>query len=564
MSSVSAPTLPGRRRTSRVYATLQAALAHDRTLAFLLALIAAAVAYEPRIKAGGFLADDWPLYAAFKFPQIDGHHSALGALQYSAGSRIGHMFYWLVSFSLFGNHTRLYTATTALLAVIMAFAVYLLLRELRFSVGPSLAMMILTVVAPSVETVRFWFTPGGVQICLSLFFVGLTLAMRAFAAPPDKRIRLHIASWSLYLASAVYGEMALPLIGVCVLVYLTRASVGASLRRWALDMIVVVVGEFAALSFVNSKPGFGKIPSSMWAEHARTIASQTLTIFASTVWPLSDDDRSLTLAGVAVVLTAGFVLWRRGSISLDSRHQLQRWGLAFLICLAAIVACYAVYVPAMVYYEPLDPGLATHINIVIAAPLAVGMFSVLMLARVVLVELLDGLGPYVGAIAMAIAVAWFAVIVIDGTKDVRSDAHIWALAVGKATHVLHVLTTDLPNPTRGATVYTFGEAGTVAPGLPIFFTSWEQNSAVKIAYNRPDLSSYPVVVNGMTPNCTSQGVTVSVGSVGINLPSPYSKSYFFDIPSGHYERIDDMAACTAALSTFHPGPYVDTSLEWSQ
>ncbi len=564
MTSISAPSLPWRRRAPRIYATLRAGLAHDRTVAFLLALITAAIAFEPRIKAGGFLADDWPLYAGFKFPSIDGYHSALGVLQYNAGSRIGHMFYWLVSFSLFGSHTRLYTATAGLLAVIMAFSVYLLLRELRFSVGQSLAMMVLTVVAPSVETVRFWFTPAGVQICLSLFFFGLTLALRAFAAHPDKRMRLHIASWGLYLASAVYGEMALPLMGVCILVYLTRANVGASFRRWALDMIIVVVGELAALSFVNSKPGFGKLPPSMWAAHARTIASQTLTIFASTIEPLSDGDRSLTLAGVGVVATAAFVLWRRGSISIDSRRQLQRWGSVFSICLAAILACYAVYVPAMVYYEPLGPGLATHINIVIAAPLAVGLFSVLMLARVVLTELLDGLVPHVGNIAMALVVVWYAAIVIDATQDVRRDAHIWALATGKATHVLHVLTTDLSHPTRDATVYTFGEAGTVAPGLPIFFTSWEQNSAVKVAYNRPDLSSYPVVVNGMTPSCTSRGVTVSVGSIGINSPSPYSRSYFFDIPSGHYERIDDMAACTAALAKFHPGPYVATSLQWSQ
>lgn len=564
MTSVSTPTLPWRRRTSRIYTALRAAVAHDRPLAFLLALITAAIAFEPRIKAGGFLADDWPLYAGFKFPYTEGFHSALGVLQSNAGSRIGHMFYWLVSFSLLGGHTRFYTATAALLAVVMAFSVYLLLRELRFSVGQSLAMMVLTIVAPSVETVRFWFTPGGVQICLSLFFLGLTLALRAFAAPPDKRMRLHVASWSLYLASAVYGEMALPLMAVCILVYFTRDSVIASLRRWAFDMIIVVVGEFAALSFVNSKPGFGKLPPSMWGEHARTIANQALTIFASTIGPLSDGDPSLTLAGVVGVLAAGFVLWRRGSISLDSRRRLQRWGLAFFICLTAIVACYAVYVPAMVYYEPLGPGLATHINIVIAAPLAVGVFSVLMLARVVLEELLDGLGPYVGRIAMALAVVWYAAIVIDATKDVRSDAHIWALAAGKAAHVLHVLTTDLPHPVRNATVYTFGEAGTVAPGLPIFFTSWEQNSAVKIAYDRPDLSSYPVVVNGITPSCTLRGVTVSVGSIGINSPSAYSKSYFFDIPSGHYERIHNMAACTAALSTFQPGPYVATSLQWSQ
>ena len=106
----------------------------------------------------------------------------------------------------------------------MALSIYVLLRELQFTITQSLAMMVLTIAAPSVATVRFWFTPSGSQISLTLFFYGLTLALRAFSATGNNRSRLHIASWSLYLLSAVYAEVALPLIGVCILVYLTRLA----------------------------------------------------------------------------------------------------------------------------------------------------------------------------------------------------------------------------------------------------------------------------------------------------------------------------------------------------
>ena len=493
-----------------------------------------------------------------KFPQITGSHSAAGALEQSAGSRIGHMLYWLASFSLLGGHTRLYTAMAALLAVIMAFSIYLLLRELRFSVAPSLAIMILTIVLPSVEADRFWFTPSGVQICLSLYFLGLVLALRAFVAPKEKRLRLHAASWGLYLASAAYTETALALMGVGIFVYFTRAGMAASLRRWAADMVIVVGGYLATLSFVNSKPGFGHLPLSMWGEHARLIADQALTIFTKTLGPLVPYDRTLILTGVVAVLTAGFVLWRRGSISFESRRALQRWGYALLVSLVAITATYAVYVPGVLYYEPLGPGLASHINIATAAPLAVAVFAILMLARVVCIELVDGLVPRVGRFAMVLVVAWYAVIVFSATKDVRSDAHIWALASARGYHVLRVLTVDLPHPVSEATIYTFGETGAVVPGMPIFFTSWEQSNAVKIAYDRPDLSSYPIVVNGMQPSCTARGVTANVGPSAVNSPSPYGRSYFLDIPSGRHELINSAAACTEGLAQYHAGPYTLT------
>lgn len=564
-SSSSSASAPSRSRwflpTSGV---VRLVAGHERSVAFVLALATAAIAFEPRFKVGGFNADDWALYASVKFPQIAGSHSAVGALETAAGSRVGHMLYWFISFSLFGMHTKLYTATAALLAVFLAFSVYLLLRELRFSVGQSLAIMLLTIVAPSVETMRFWFTVGGVQICLALFCLGLTLALRAFVAHKDTRLRLHAASWGLYLASAIYAETALALIAVCVFIYPTRASLASSLRRWAWDMVIVVCGYLATLLFVSSHAGFGKLPASMWAEHAKLIAGQALTIFTRMLGPMSADDRTLGLAGVGGLAIACFVLWRRGNVAAGSRRELQRWGAAFLVAAAAIAAGYAVFVPAMLYYEPLGLGLATHIDSVTAIPLAVAIFSVLMLTRIVGVELFDGIIPRVGYFMTALVIVWYGVITINGIKDVRSDAHIWALASSKDYHVLHVLTTDLPYPAHDATVYTFGEAGTVALGMPVFFTSWEQTSAVKVAYNRADVSSYPIVVDGMQASCTSNGVAVSIGGVAVNSPSPYRRSYFFDVPTGRHERVDSAAACAFGLSQFEAGPYaIAPPLEWA-
>lgn len=549
---------------SRVSAVTRAIVTHERSLAFLCALATAGVAFQPRIRAGGLLVDDWALYADVRFPTAVGSHSALGALGSSAGSRLGAMLYWLAGFSVFGSHTRLYLLTAALLAVVMAFSIYVLLRELRFPIPHSLAMMVLTIAAPSVETVRFWFTPSGSQISLTLFFFGLTLALRALSAPTAHRTRLHFASWSLYLLSALYAEVALPLIGACVLVYFTRARVATSLRRWAFDLIIVIVGYLATVSFVDANKGFVKLPRSMWGEHTRLLGDQALTIFTRMLGSSAEGARQPALIVLGVLGVTGVVVARSRRTRAGARHELQRWALAFLVSLVAIVACYATYIPAMLYYEPLSPGLGNHINIVIAAPLAVGVFAVLMFARVVIAEVLKRRRPRVRQFATVLVTAWFVLILVNGVRDVRSDAHIWAIAASRDREVLKTLTTHLARPVHGSTVYTFGEAGTVAPGLPIFFSYFELSNAVKIAYRRGDVSAYPVVTEDDTVDCTPGGITVDVGAIKLNHPSPYGQSYFFDVPSGSYERVVNATACTAALSRFHPGPYSATTLEWSR
>ncbi|HEY5286127.1 MAG TPA: hypothetical protein VIJ50_03375 [Solirubrobacteraceae bacterium] len=522
----------------------------------------AAVVFEPRIRAGGFNADDWALYSAFRFPQAAGFHNALGALEHSAGSRVGHMLYWFASFSIFGSHTRLYSATAGMLAVALAFTVYLFLRELKFSLVHSLAIMLLTIVAPSIDAVRFWFTPAGIQISIILVLIGMMLALRAFVAPEGKRISLHALSWGFYLASAIYTETALPLIAVGLLVYLTRAPFLAALRRWGCDLVIVVIGYSATLSFVDSQPGFSKLPASMWWEHARLIGDQSLTIFTQLLFPIPAGDRSIILIGTAVILTAGLTLWSRDDLPDSSRRTLRRWIVALGISLTAIVAGYVVFVPAMLYYEPLGPGLATHINAVTAVPLAVAIFAVLMIAQIVVAELIGSRRRHVGTMALAVVTVWYAAIVIDAGNDVRSNAHIWALASERDDHVLHVLRQDLSNPVSNATIYTFGEAGTVAPGLPIFFTSWELNNAIKIEYNRPDLSAFPVVTNGIHPVCAPKGIIASVESTPVSAASLYGRSYFMDIANGKYAIIKNMAACTAALSRLPVGAYSYASREW--
>ncbi len=551
------------RLTASRSALSRALVAHERLAALLLAAVTGAIVFAPRIKAGGLLVDDWALNAAVHYPHANGFGSALSALADTAGSRVGAIPYWWASFGIFADHTKLYLLLAGALAVVLAFSIYLLLRQLRVPVWQSMAIMVLTLVAPSLETVRFWFTPSGSQISLTLFFLGLTVALRAFEAPSDSRLRLHVFSWLLYAGSALYAEVALPLLVAAILVYVTAAPIRASLRRWAFDVPIVIVGYLATNAFVSEHKAFERLPSSMWGEHAHYLADQALSIFTMMLVPFSRD-RGAVLIGLAALAVASVLAWRLTPTGDEIRRELRRWYYVLFVCLAAIVGVYATFVPAMLYYEPLGPGTANHINIPIVGALAAGIFAVLMIARAVLARALRGSPPWLASLALLLPLGWFLVIAFDGARDVRGDAHIWGVAASHDYHELHVITSTIPDPLPSSTVFTFGEAGTVAPGMPVFFSEFELRNAVKIAYGRGDVSAYPVVTGDDTVGCAPTGVVVSVGATPLNAPSPYGRSYFLDIPTQRHELVKSASACRAALASFHPGPYsVEPPLTWS-
>ena len=72
------------------------------------------------------------------------------------------------------------------------------------------------------------------------------------------------------------------------------------------------------------------------------------------------------------------------------------------------------------------------------------------------------------------------------------------------------------------------------------------------------------VTDDDTASCTAKGIVASVGSTPLDKPSPYGHSYFLDVASAHYERIDNATACRIALASFPPGPYsITPPLTWS-
>jgi hypothetical protein len=531
-----------------------------------LAVVVSLLVFLPHILHGGLQSDDWALFAVDKFPAISGHTTVLGALTTSSGSRIGATLYWAAAIALFAHHVKAYLLLAALLAAVMGAAIYALLRELDFTRSQALAAMVITIVAPSVDTVRFWFTPSGSQLCLTLFFVGLILALKAFEAPPRSARRLHAASLILYIASAAYAEVALPLMALAVVLYFPRAGFRRAAKRWLCDMVIVIAGYVAVNAFIQTLGPSLRLPKSQWPEHLRLIADQTLTIVTSTLAPFAGS-RTTVLLGLAVLAAAGALAWRLPRTTATGRAGLRRWAITTGLAAVAVIVPLLIYVPSMFYYEPLAPGLGNHIDIPIAAPLGVLILAIIMFAVTVLTELgrnvLSAARPKrVTYPVVALAVVWFGVVAVDGVRHVRNNANIWNAASAQQIRILAAIKHSIRTPVHNATFLTFDAPGAVAVGMPTFYSSFELESAVKVFLNRSDVKGYPVISGVSAVTCLSTGIQVESGGV-VESTSSYGHTYFVDVARTRSLLVNSERACRAQLPGFPPGPFAVRLLPWA-
>lgn len=566
MATASLPATAIRRVRSAVGNTT----GRELLAAALLAAVIVALLFGTHIRHGGFESDDWSLFVDTKFPAVTGHSDSIAALAAAAGSRIGATLYWLAMFSLFGTHAKLYLTTAALITVAMVVSFYAALRVLGFSRVESGAMMIIAIAMPVVDTTRLWIITAGGQLCFAFFFLGLAVALRAFDAPPPRRLRLHLLSLVLYVASAAYAEIAMPLVAIAVLVYMTRTSIVRSAKRWLADLVIVAACYAGTVIFVNTTVGFTKAPVSQWWSRAELIYGQAMTIFSAMVVPFANGSHAVLFGLLAVLVALGSLIWRRSATSSSTRGALRRWGVTLAIAVVAAAVGWGTYIPSS-YYLPLGEGIGSRINIVADAPVAAAVFAVIMLAKTIFGELVFAVSSNRSplnrrnafSVAAIVAFAWFAYVAVDGALDVRRDASLWTLSASDQYRILGLLKYEIPHPVHDSEIDTFGAPGMDAPGLPIFLQSWELNSAVKIAYDRPDLTGFPVLAGLSSVACEAHAVGIDVGSTPEALPSPYGHTYFVNTTTGAAELIRSRASCLAAVTVFPPGPYILAAGNWS-
>ncbi len=510
----------------------------EAAAAAALLVAVGAAAYGSHVINGGFLHDDWAYLADAKFA-----HSFADAVESnrgSTGNRILNAYYLALAQRTFGTHMHVQLAWMTLLAVLMSFLLYIVLRSLRVARLHAAAIASLTLLFPAAATNRLWITAGGAQLSISLYLLGLIVALRGLRLRGVRAIGVHAVAVSLYIASLLEYEICAVAMLSSVLLYRLRAPWRDALRRWPVDIAAVT------LTLLYMQRGRVQVvhPFHDQVTHARVIAAQARALLASLGIP--NGAQRLPNSIVLALAALAVVVWLALDRDAVARNKIRYW-LTFLLAGVITVAVgYATFVPLDLYYSPLSPGLAGRVNILAAAGYVIVLYALVTVATLAFRGLRHG------------AELWLAVVV-TGTVFLVAVVFVRQLGIEKAVYdrswalqsrVLHVLRRNVETPAPGTTLYAFGTPPDVAPGVPVFRASWDLTGAIRMLWHDYSLFAIPdTTLTGMS--CEASGVKPS-GFLYPAYSSRYGHSLFVDANTGRSAVIRSRLSCRRLLPTFTP------------
>jgi hypothetical protein len=190
------------------------------------------------------------------------------------------------------------------------------------------------------------------------------------------------------------------------------------------------------------------------------------------------------------------------------------------------------------------PGIDDRVQTFAAFGFVVAAYSVLVLAAL----LLSGRH---GRAMVAIVSVGTLLIGAGFIQRVRTDFGHYDASASSQRLFLASVQRALPRPSHGTTVFTFGYPAEIAPGVPIFNTSWELRGALDLRWRDYSLFAAPIY-RGKRVVCADSSVSARVA--GIDSVAPYGQVVFVDVPSGRARRPLSREACERALTVFRPGP----------
>lgn len=515
-------------------------------VAALLLLAVGIAVWGSHVREGGFYwADDW--FHAQAFLHGEG---GLRGLFNSRTADFRPMLGVLLSlpYRAFGLRTELHLALGLGLSVAASAAFYALLRTLSVGVADAGALATLSVLFPWSDATRLWAAASLNNVAVIFYFVGLALALRGLTATGRRRRVLVGASLTLYVLGVLTYEVVGAAAALSVLVYGVHAGWRAALRRWPLDLALVV----PALAFVwAGQPGYHRYQPTLSTvlDRAGQIAAQAAQLGLQAVFPvgrvawLAGSTATGALLGAAVVLVAGAGL--AGGLKRRSRQ-----GMVMIAAGAsAIAVAYAPFAPALDKYVPGAQGLLNRVNL-----LAGFGFALLVYGLVVMVA--TGLstvarrGPLT---AGALTGLLTALIGVGYVAQAARDKRDWALAWQLQRQQLELTAALLPRPPAGAVIYTFGAPNYVAPGVPVFALAGDLRNAVKVTFRDPELTGYPMRGSPHHTRwvCEKNFMYPLDWFFGPPEGAPYGRGVFVSVPERRAVVIRDEGQCREWSGRFH-------------
>jgi len=533
--------------------------AREVVLASLLLLVVGGLAFGSHILGGGFIMDDWSNAAKARYaapccaPGVTGADVSFAAVADSllqdgpAGYHLGLSVLVPVAYFFFGAATGPHLILAMVLGVAMSGCFYVLLR--RFDVAPLHAGLIaaLALIFPFSDATRLWAMAGYNQLAVVLYLAGLLLALGGLrAASRNRAIALHMGALVLYAVGIlIYELVGAAVLGSVGFYLLARSSWRGAGVRFITDAAVAGLTLWFVVEHALPRR---ILPWDQQLAHALRIADDALTLLAYVVVPFGPPSRAVV--GAVLLLVILLALARRSTLPKEDRLRamLGRWLVTAAAASVGIAMGYILIVPAP-YRTPLGVGIENRVNMLAALGWVTLMYAIAMLAGLLAAARLRR-SPHWAALAPVLVSLIVGTGYLDRLGDSKGDYD------RSYTEQLKVLqgVSDARPYRDGATIYTFGHATYIAPGVPIFTWKWDLNSAVKIRLNEPSLAAF-AMLPGTHVRCEKRSLyPVNDYGFGPEQSGRYGNAYFVDIASGARQRIASRDACRRARERFNPGP----------
>ena len=423
----------------------------------LVALVVlAAAAFIPYALHGGFFSDDWATASDLRVSPGTGYAGAVSQISKEIGGRPLLAVALPLPHVLLGESPRGQVLLGLFLGILTCLCFFAVLRVLGIAPGHATVIACLALLFPWSDSVRLWPSASVNTIAVAFFFLGVVVALRSFDFEGWRQWALGLLGTCLYLASVLTYEVAG--LAACLVgaLYLRRAPRGLALRRWALDVAVVL----AALAWsAHATRGVRHVasPSQVLSDVPAFLRQGTSLLAASLLaFPGADAGfakAAMLLIVVGVVALAGRQVVRGGNPGL------RRWLGVVAVSALALAAAYAMLLGS--FLHPFDRGIDNRGNIFAAfayAGLVYGLLAVAAtLAR-------PGLTPALGLTLVALVVAGYVV-------RLHRDGGDWRRAHTEQNRVLAAIDRQSPRLPAGSTLLAVGFPGR-CPGVPVFDATW--------------------------------------------------------------------------------------------
>lgn len=513
-------------------------------LAWLGLVIVGALAFVPHIRNGGFYLDDWSNAAgALQPPGGPGFDNALSYFADLTIYRPVLVVYVPLTYFVFGMHMAHHLIWAAFLAVVVVALLYGILRTLGVPWIHAWLMGALVLVYPWFDSTRLWATADQISLSIAFAFGGLWLALVGLSR---RRWRWHAAAAALYLLSILTYEVTLPMIVCAGVLYVLRSGWSKARMRWALDLVVVVIGG----TWVGTHTMRETSSLSDDLSHLREIVTNGGTLLGKTLLPIGTQRTTLALLAIGLVSLAGLTARLRFPGRFEDAGD---WGLVGWLSLvgSGLVAAalgWFMFIPADPYYTPSIYGMTNRVNGLAGIGLVVAVYG----AFGVVGTLVGQIRRRTALIGVATTLALGSLLGAAYVDVFRRHSTIWDAAFVAERAGLDELQSRFRSLPEGTTVFVAGYPANQTLGVPIFAATWDIDGMMKTEYHDGTLWGYPVLP-GLQLACSKSGIQL-VGDGAPTTIAPYGMALIVDLSDDKHAKPTSRRSCQRVIGGYIAGP----------